>query len=431
MLVKNKVAKNSLWIISCRVVQAFLALAISILTARFLGPSNYGLINYAASVVSFVVPIMNLGLNSILVQEIVNDPQKEGETLGTVLVLSLASSFLCILGVLSFATIVNAGEKDTFIVCGLYSIMLIFQALEITQYWFQAKLMSKYTSLTMLVAYILTSIYKIFLLATQKSVYWFAVSNAIDYAIIGFVLLIVYKRLGGQKLSFSLHTAKKLFSKSRYYIISNMMVTIFAQTDRIMLKLMINDSAVGWYSAAVSCSGMTSFIFVAIIDSFRPVIFESKKINQKSFEINVSRLYSIIIYSSLIQSATITLFAKPIIGILYGSAYNASIMALRIVVWYTTFSYLGSVRNIWILAESKHKVLWILNLFGAILNVSLNLIFIPIWGIYGAAFASLLTQIFTNVIMGFIIKPIRYNNSLMIKGLNPNIIFKLIKKGIQ
>ena len=103
---------------------------------------------------------------------------------------------------------------------------------------------------------------------------------------------------------------------------------------------------------------------------------------------------------------------------MYGKEYSLAIPVLRVVVWYTTFSYLGSARNIWVMAEEKQKYLWIMNLSGAIINIILNLILIPVYNIVGAAIASLITQIFTNIIIGFIIKPIRENNKLMIQALN-------------
>lgn len=425
---KNKVVKNAAWIVGVRIVQSILALVISMLTARYLGPSNYGLISYASSVVAFVVPIMQLGLPSILVQEIVNKPKQEGEILGTSIILSVISSFACMLGVATFVNVVNAGETTTIIVCVLYSLLLLAQAIEIVQYWFQAKLASKYVSITSLVAYTIVSAYKIFLLVTEKSIYWFSISNALDYAIIGIVLLIIYRRLSNSHLVFSPALAKSMLSKSRYYIVSNMMITIFAQTDRIMLKLMIDDAAVGYYSAAVSCAGITSFVFEAIIDSMRPLIFENKKQDDVAFEKNVSRLYCIIIYLSLAQSVVMTLFAPLIVNILYGADYHNTIGILQVLVWYTTFSYIGGIRNIWVLAENKQKYLWIINLSGATANVLLNALFIPIIGGTGAALASFITQVFTNVLIGYIIRPIARSNTLMIKGLNPMLIISVLKK---
>ncbi|MBE7037954.1 MAG: flippase [Ruminococcaceae bacterium] len=424
---KNKVLKNASWIIVNRVVQSVLGLFISMFTARYLGPSNYGVINYAASLVAFVTPIMYLGLSNILVQEFVNNPEKSGETIGTAITMSFVSAIVCIIGIASFAYITNANETETVLVCALYSILLIFQAVDLIQYWFQAKLLSKYTSIVSLIAYLFVSAYKIFLLVSGKSVYWFAISNAIDYMIIALALIIIYKKIDKSKLKFSFVRAKEMFSKSRHYIVSSLMVTIFAQTDRIMIKHMIGNSETGFYSAAVACASLTGFVFVAIIDSFRPLIFESKKISIQSYQKNMIRLYSVIIYLSLLQSLFITLLSKYIILILYGNAYMDSVPALRIIVWYTTFSYLGSVRNIWILAENKQKYLWIINLSGALCNVILNYILIPVWGICGASFASLATQIFTNVIVGYIINGIRPSNILMLKALD----FKYIKEFIK
>lgn len=413
----NKVAKNAVWIIGIRVVQAVVAMLINMLTARYLGPSGFGLITYASSLVAFVLPIMQLGLSNVLVQEIVSNPEEEGKILGTSITLSVLSSICCIIGVLAFAFVANPGEPETILVCFLYSFVLIFQALDYVEYWYQAKLMSKYTSMISIMAYVIVSVYKIFLLVKGKNVYWFAISNALDYVLISFGGLFLYRRLGGRKLCFSFEVGKKLFSKSKHYILSSMMVTVFAQTDKIMLKMMLDESATGYYGAAVTCAGMTGFVFTAIIDSFRPSIFEGQKEGNEVFFHRLTTLYSIVIYLSLAQSIVMTLFSKWIIYILYGTAYNPAISALQIIVWYTTFSYMGSVRNIWILANEKQKYLWQINMSGAVANVILNAVLIPLIGINGAAVASLITQLFSNVIVGYIIKPIRPNNAIMVESL--------------
>ena len=426
-MIKNKNVANAGWIIGCKMIQALLGVVISMLTARYLGPTQFGTINYAAAIVAFVTPIAKLGLTHVIVQEIVYSPDDEGKILGSSMIMSLISSFLCIIGVISFSVIANPNEKETIIVCALYSILLIAQATELIQYWFQAKLMSKYPSVVSVIMYIVISIYKAILLLTKKGIYWFAVSNAIDHLIIGIVLLIIYQHKTNNKLQFSFSWGKKLFSKGKFFIISGMMVTIFTQTDKIMLKVMIGDMATGIYSAACACATMTSFVFVAIIDSMRPTIVEYQKKSRDLYETNMCRLYAIVIFMALAQSLAMTMFAKPIVWVLYGKEYFNAISVLRIVVWYTTFSYIGSIRNVWILAEGKQKYLWIIDLSGALANIFLNLLLIPLLGIEGAAIASLATQIFTNVIIGFIIKPIRYNNVLMVRSLHPIFLIGMIR----
>lgn len=427
-MLKNKTVKNATWIIVCKIIQAGLSLVVTMLSSRVLGPAGYGLINYAMSIVTFLAPIMYLGFTSVLVQEIVQHPELEGETLGTAVAMSFFSSLVCIGGVAAFVSIANKGETETLIVCLLYSVLLIFQSVEIIVYWFQAKLLSKYSSLAILAAFIAVSLYQLWVLFTGKSIYWFAISNALNYFLIASILIIIYKKLGGQKLSFSFNMFRRMFARSKYYIISDMMITIFAQTDRIMIKLMLGDSQTGYYSAAVTCATMTGFVFTAIIDSMRPTILEAKKDNTPGYELNLKRLYNIVIYLSLLQSLLITLLSGLIVRILYGSDYAAAVPALRIVAWYTTFSYIGSVRNIWILAEGKQKYLLFINMLGAVANVALNFLLIGKFGINGAAFASLITQIFTNVVIGFIFKDIRQNNYIMLKSLSPNIFFGMLRR---
>lgn len=420
----NRILKNASWIIVCRIVQSVIAFVIGMISARYLGPGNYGLISYSGSIVAFVVPIAQLGLRNILVEEIITHPEREGQTLGTALVFSIVSGFLCVLGCTAFVAVVNAGERDTLIVCALYSISLIFQMTEMIQYWYQAKLLSKYTSVISLAAYAAVALYKTFLLVTGKSVYWFAVSNSLDYCIISVFLFAVYKRLGTQKLSFSFPLGKRMLARSRYYIIPTMMVTIFCQTDKIMLKMMVGNAENGMYTAASTCACMSSFVFLAIIDSMRPVIFESRKTDKAAFERNMSVLYSVLLYCGLAQSLFFTALAGTVVSIVFGGAYLAAVPVLRVLAWQEIFSYLGTARNIWVLAEEQQKYLWIINMSGAVLNVLGNYILIPYLGAVGAAIASVATQFFANVVMCALLRPIRPTMKLMWKALNPRLAYK-------
>lgn len=425
---KNKAFKNATWIIVCKIVQSLISFVIGTISARYLGPSNYGLISYASSLIAFVVPLSQLGLRNILVEQIISHPEREGKTIGTSLLMSMVASFFCIIGCISFTLIANAGERDTLIVCALYSISLVFQMSDMIEYWYQAKLLSKYTSVVSLIAYTVVALYRVFLLVTEKSIYWFSVTSAFDYLMISVLLIVFYRKLSNQKLSFSFALAKELFSVSKYYIVSGMMVTVFSQTDRIMIKMMIGNAETGYYSTAATCAGLSSFIFAAIIDSMRPLIFESKKVGRDLFENRVSQLYSIVIYLALCQSIAFVVLAKPIIMIMYGDAYAASIPILQTITWYSAFSYMGSVRNIWILAEGQQRYLWIVNLSGAVLNVIGNFILIPICGAIGAAIASVITQFFTNFILSLIMKPLKPTSKLIWKALDPKTIIDMIPK---
>ncbi len=427
---ESKVFNNAKWIVGCKLAQSVLQLVVGMISARYLGPSNYGLINYAASIVAFVLPLMRLGLDATLVREYVESPGKQNEIMGTSLVLNLCSAVVCIFGVVAFSAVTNVNDKTTIVVCGLYSLSLIFAAAEMIQYWFQYQLLSKYSSVIMLGAYFLVSAYKIILLITQKSVYWFAVTHSIEYGVIAIGLYIVYYKKGG-RIKFSFSLIGKLLKNSKHYMFAALMLVVIQNTDHIMITQMVGKAENGYYSAAITAAGIFQFVYTAIVDSYRPLILENKKNNQGAYAKDLTRLYSLTLYLSLAQSVAFTIMAKVIIGILYGSEYSATVPIFRILVWYLMFSMMGSVRNVWILAEQKQKCLWVINLSGALFNVVLNGVMIPSFGASGAAFASLLTQIFANFILGFIWKPLKENNKIILKSLNPKFALQEGKKMIS
>ncbi len=415
----KQVFNNAKWIIVCKIAQSVLQFLVGIICARYLGPSNYGLINYAASVVAFALPIVKVGFDATLVRELIDNPEKEGEILGTSLTLNFVASLVSMFGVFTFVSVANAGESITILVCVIYSLMLLFIVLEMLQYWFQYKLQSKYSSVVMLISYFCVSVYKIFLLMTEKSVFWFAVSHSIEYGIVGFLLLFIYFRLGGQKFRFSKATAKKLLNRSKYYIVASLLVMVFQNVGVIMLSNLSGHDETGFYTSALTSATVLQFVYLAIVDSYRPLILTGKKESEANYEKNISGLYSIIIYLTIAQSLVFSVFAKLIIYILYGSDFLPAVPVLRILVWFNAFSFMGTLRNIWLLAEDKQKYLWRINLFGVVINVIANVILIPHFGACGAALAAFATQFLMNFVLGFFFKPIKKNNELMMKGLSP------------
>ena len=415
----KQVFNNAKWIIICKIVQSILQLIIGMISARYLGPSNYGLISYAGAIVAFALPFMKLGFDAIFVYELVESPEKEGKIVGTSLILNTLSSFVCMGGVSLFAFLANFGETEKIVVCILYSVSVFFAALEMIQFWFQYKLLSKYSSVIMLVAYLVVSAYKIFLLVTGKSVYWFALSHSVEYGSIAILLIAFYFKKGGQRLSFSFECAKKMFKRSKYYILSALMMVIIQNTDHIMLTMMSGETENGYYAAAITCTSIGLFVFTAILDSFRPLILTNKKENEEKYQKSVSMLYGIMCYLAILQSIVLTVFAPLIVNIMYGADYSAAVPVLQILNWYFVFSCVGVISNIWLLAENKQKYLLIINFCGVVLNIVVNAVMIPLWGACGAALASFLTQLFMNFIFGFILKPLIKNNVLLLKGMSP------------
>lgn len=423
---KNKNVKNAGWLIFGKIIQMGINFFVGILTARYLGPGNYGLINYAAAYTAFFFSICTLGINSIIVKEFIDNPSEEGKILGTSLILRGLSSVFSAIVIIGISFILDSNEPITKTVVILYTFSLIFQIFDMFNYWFQSRLQAKYTAIASLIAYSITAIYKIVLLITGQPVTLFALSMSIDYISIALILFYFYKKEGGSKLSFSLKYGKLLLKKSYHFILPGLMVAIYGQTDKMMLKHMINEAEIGYYATAVSLCSVWCFILSAIIDSMNPTIMKLYQENEKNFIKYNKILYFIVFYISIIVSIIFTIFGKLIIQILFGEAYLPTVTPLRIITWYTAFSYLGVARNAWVVCKDKQRYLKYLYCSSAILNVILNLIFIPKYGAVGAAFASLISQISTVIIVPFFIKELRENSMMIIEA----ILFRGIKNFI-
>lgn len=424
-ILKNRIAKNAGWIMAGRIFHIILTFVIGLLMARYLGPANYGLINYAAAYGTFFTAFCTLGINSVIVKDFIDHPEEQGTTIGTVLVMRLISSFLSFLTIAGISFVIDRNSPIAVTVTILYSVSVIFQIFDTFNYWFQSRLISKYYAIATAISYTIASAYKVVLLVLGMSVEWFAVSNSVDYMVLALVLFIFYKKNHGPKFSFSIKKGKEILAVSKSFILSSLMVAVYAATDKVMLKQMMDESQVGYYALAVSISTMWAFVLSAIIDSMKPKIMEYHNTNYEKYLTANKQMYALVFYVSLAASVVICLIAPLFVRIVYGESYLPSVTPLRIVVWYVAFSYLGVARDVWTVCERKQRYLKFLYFGSAALNVVLNLALIPFLGSAGAAIASLFTQISTVFLVPLVFRELRPNvrmmmDAVLLKGVLPN-----------
>ena len=424
-ILKNKTALNAGWIIGEQIFQMFMSLVVGVLSARYLGPSNYGTLNYTASFVSFFMSIATLGMEGVVIKKIIAAPEKEGDYLGSCICFRLVSSFLSIITISLIVYVLNPTEPVKLLLVLPQSLQLVFRAFHVFNSWFQRHLKSKYVSLGKMIACILVSSYKIFLLATQKSIFWFAFSNSLTDLIIVALLYLFYKKENDQKLRCKISLGKEVLSESYHFILSGLMVAIYSQMDKIMIGSMLTDIDVGFYTTATAISNMWIFVPTAIINSFRPTILELKQQGKEVGYIRrLKQLYSGIIYLCIFVSFAICLLANPIIRILYGEAYMGAISILQIAIWFETFSMIGTARGIWILGENKNKYVKYYLGIGAVVNLILNTLMIPTLGAKGAAIATLITEIATSIIAPMLFKETRIHTKYVLDAFLLNWYFK-------
>lgn len=406
----NKFFKNTTWLIMGQVIQMILQFVVGTLSARYLGPSNYGTLSYVGSFITFFTSFCELGMNGVIISELVNHRKDEGKIITTCILMRLAVSIISIFAVILLVMVTDPGDIIVFYITLISSLQIPFAAFNTINYWFQFRLESKYAAIIKNVAYIISAGYKLFLLATGKSVLWFAFANVIDIILLAIMYVISYllKKEKKNSLGWSKPVAVRMIKGCLPFIIASIMIQIYQQTDKIMIKQMLNSTTeVGLYTAVTTICSLIGFIPTAILDSARPVIMEMKQEDEKKYQLRTRQLFAVLIWFDVLYAIGITIFAKLVIYILYGEAYLAATKCLRICVWYTAFSYLGSARSMWLICEKKNRYAFIFSAMGAGFNVAMNILLIPILGINGAALATLVTQFSANIAFPYLFKDTR------------------------
>jgi len=391
-----KYFKNTSWLFAEKVLRMVVGLFVGIWVARYLGPEQFGLFSYAQSFVGLFSAIATLGLNGIVVRELVKFPEKEKELLGTAFILKVFGAVIT-LCILAIAINFTSNDNNTNILIFIIASAVIFQSFNIIDFYFQAKVMSKYVVFTNSFSLLLSSIVKIVLILNHASVMAFAWVVVFDSIILSFGYLYWYFRVKKEFLLFQIifdfKLAKSLLKDSWPLIFSSIVIAIYMKIDQVMIKEMLNNEAVGQYAAAVRLSEAWYFIPMVISSSLFPAIINAKKISEKLYYERLQKLYDLMVIVAVSIAIPITFLSDFIVDFLYGNKYNEAGSILMIHIWAGVFVFLGVVSSKWFIAENLQKYSFYRTLSGAVINILLNFILIPKFGVKGAAVATLISQV--------------------------------------
>lgn len=377
------------------------------LMARYLGTESFGLINYSLAYIIIFTNVTNLGINNVIVNEILKNRDKTGEIIGTTIYLRFASAIISILSLFIIIKYFNPDDTLIQVITIIQSLSLLFVVFDSIVYWFQSNLQSKYIVISKIIALTFASIWRLILIFLEKSIYYFAVATTIEAIVLTIFMIVFYVKFKGPRLYFSFQTAKMLMSKSYYFFIAGLLIMIYTQMDKIMLGQMTEVTTVGIFTAAMTIASLWVFIPYAIIESARPIIMAAKDVSEESYIKKYKQLCCSIIWISIGASIAITFLAKPLVLMVYGKEFIDAITVLIILIWSRIFSLIGSTRAIWLTVENLGKFQVIFVGIGALLNVVLNIILIPQYGAIGAAIATLIAELISTFFAVLLFKETR------------------------
>lgn len=383
----TNILNNITWLFFDKFIRLGVGLLVGVWIARYLGPEQFGLFNYALAFVALFGGIASLGLNGVVVRDLIIEHECVPETLGTAFILQLLGGLLA----LTFVVITTCFVRpdDTRVLCMLIILgfVFIFKSTDVIKYWFESLVQSKYTVWVENGAYIISSVAKIILIVFKASLIYFALMLFVEgvFAAVGLVLIYIFKGGRINAWQFSFKRARSLLNDSWPLLISGTLVLINMSIDKIMLGQLSNDREVGLYSAANTLVGLWYFIPVLIIGSIVPKLIKAYSKNIARYDDLSKRIYRYFGGTAVLISIIFSLFSNPLISFLFGSQYKESGSVLAISIWSIVFVFQVSFRGRLLVIESEQIYITLLIFMGTLTNITLNYLLIPTYGAIGAA----------------------------------------------
>jgi O-antigen/teichoic acid export membrane protein len=388
------------------------------MVTRYLGPQDFGILSYAQSLVGLFAAFSSLGLGDILVRELVKSQEKDRVLLGTAFGLQTVGSIFIMLSLLLLIYL-NDNEPITNKIIIILGLTTFLQSFGVITHYFNSLVKSKFGAIPGLVGVFLSASAKLFCIWQKAPLIYFVYILAFDVLFLVIGQLYFYYKAGNSIFhwKFSLSTAKILLKDSWPLILSSIVISIYMKVDQIMIKEFLDNASVGQYSAAVRLSEAWYFIPTIICASLFPAIINAKLKSNTLYLSRLQSLYDLMVILGLAIIFPVIIFGDWAILLLYGDAFDQTSSVLKIHIWAGVFVFLGVANQKWFISENLQAYNIICLGLGMISNVLLNLFLIPKHGIYGAAFATLISQFIASILTPVLFKKTRPSFIMMLKSL--------------
>jgi len=387
-----KILENIGWLFFDKILRMGVGLVVGIWVARYLGPEQFGVLSFSQAFVGLFAAIATMGVRDIVVRDIVRGPEHERLILGTAALIQIIGGLIAYLLACVFIVYLRPDDPIVQGVVAILGSLMLYKASDIAVYWFEAKVLSKYTVWVQNGTFLVFSAIKVILILYQFPLISFAWAMLAESVVVALILLVVLGKRGPSIfcLRFSAARAKGLLSDSWPLVVSALAVSIYFKVDQVMIGQMLGNEAVGVYSAAVRISELWYFIPVVVVGSVFPSIIEAKKRSDALYYARLQSLFDVMSLMSVPIAIIMTIVAPFVIDVLYGSAYEKSDSVLIIHIWISIFVFLGVANSKWFLVEDLQRLMFVRAVLSAVINILLNYILIPKYGVEGAAVASLI-----------------------------------------
>lgn len=392
----KRIVQNATWLVIEKVFKLGIGLGIAIWMARYLGPDLYGQFSFAEAFTALFAAIAVLGLQGVTVRELVVDPAKSGEILGTAAGLQLIGGFAAYIALTGVVWWLRPDDTQIRMLVLVLGSFHLFNFFKVSAYWFEAMVQSKYVVWTQNASLAAFACFKIALILSEAEVMAFAWAVLAESVVTGIALAFILHAKGVRlgRLRFRLQRAKRLMRDSWPLIFSAIAVTLAMRIDQIMIGQLLSSTSVGLYAVGVRLAEVLIFAGTIVSQSVFPRMI---RLQGTRFQDEFVRYLRYPFYLLLFIATAVWAGSDSIVGLAYGAAYRESSGVLAVLIFSIPVTFVSVMSSRYLLRAGMHTEILLRQTCGMLVNISLNLLLIPKWGIVGAAAAT----VFTDLVIAF------------------------------
>ena len=388
---------NGTWMLVERMLAMCSAIVVSVWVARYLGPHEFGVLSYAVAFVALFTPLAALGINNILVKELVLDRERERVLLGSALIArflgTAAAIAICVAAIYYVQGAEQGADRKVFWAVVALSLATVFNALDVAGLWLQSKQAVRTLMFWRMGVTLMSALARVAAIVSGAEVFAFVWIAAAETVAIDIVNLCAYygARERPHRWQSDRTTMSSLLSKSWPLILSSVAASIYLKIDQVMLAHMVSVTESGIYAVAARMSEVWYFIPQLLAGAVFPSLLRTKLVSAQLYQQRMRMCLAAFALVATAIAVFITIFADPIVRTLFGSQYAGAAAILQIHIWGGVFIFQRAVASKWMIAENLFMFSFVSHGVGALLNIVLNLIMIPYWGALGSAVATVIS----------------------------------------
>lgn len=418
----RQVATSSIVLLLENLIRLTAVAAVSFWIARHLGPSQFGILNFASALMAIFLSVATMGFDAPVILRL-TQTERPGEVLGTVLFIRTIAGLLLLLLAVGLIFGLKQNEPTTLWVSVIVSLSIFVNAPTIFDYWFKANTSALLPATARTLGTLLAVAAKVICIVMGLGVIALAWTITLEALLTSIGLISVYlyatKRLTLNRLSVNQKLAKLLIVESWPYLLSAAAVVAYMKIDVVMLGYLSTNTETGIYSLAQKLSEVLYMVPIVLIDSAYPALAKRFLDSEQTDSRHGQMLFDLAVGGSLIATVVSVLLARPVIEFVFGESYQSSIQIFYLHAWSCVAIAMNTARHRWFATIGLQRYAPIVTVLGLLVNVLMNLALIPSLGAMGAAITTVASYFISGYLASFMFYELREIGWMQTRALWP------------